>query len=167
MKKIIIRDVDVIESWETDYGDYRARVKLKENNKEIGELVVTYEWHKIVDVVGKKEEKITKKEIEMAIAVLVLNEDFETYKAIPKLSQCSQNLQMLYECVCMSDSSMCFIEEEDRDEIWSDENIELLKKEVKKYGLDGIIRFGEDDCLVTAYGDLELCFIDDGGLNND
>ena len=73
MKKIIIRNVDLISSWETDFGDYQARLKIGENNENIGEVVVSYEEQRLYDLIGKKDySKITKKEIEMAISVLVL-----------------------------------------------------------------------------------------------
>ena len=163
MKKIIIRNVDLISSWETDFGDYQARVKIGENNENIGEVVVSYERQKLYDLIGKKDySKITKKEIEMAISVLVLNEDFEKLKSLPKISIFSELMQRVYDTVCESESSMCFIENDD--EFCSTADIEKLKEEVKEFGLSDCIRFDEDECLVVGYGDVELSFIDDRGL---
>ena len=160
MKKIIIRNVDVIDSWETDFGDYQARVKFGENNKNIGDIIVSYERQKLYDLIGKKDyNKITKKEIEMAIGVLVLNEDFEKLKSLPKISKFSPLMQMIYDNICESDSGMCFIEEED--ELCTMEDIERLKEEVKEFGLSDYITFNEDDCLVTGYDGIILEFIDD------
>ena len=103
MKKIIVRNADLISCWETDFGDYQARVRLAENNKEIGEVVVSYEERKILDVIKRKDEQNVKmKEIEMAICVIVLNEDFENLKMLPKISGCSSILQELYDNVCES-----------------------------------------------------------------
>ena len=162
MKKIISRNVDLISSWETDFGDYQARVKVGENNKNIGEVVVSYERQRLYDLIGKKDySKITKKEIEMAISVLVLNEDFEKLKSLPKISKFSELMQRVYDNVCESESSMCFIE--DDDEV-SEQDIEKLKEEVKEFGLSDCVRFNEDDCLITAYGDVETSFIDDRGV---
>ena len=162
MKKIISRNVDLISSWETDFGDYQARVKVGENNKNIGEVVVSYEEQRLYDLIGKKDySKITKKEIEMAISVLVLNEDFEKLKSLPKISTFSELMQRVYDNVCESESSMCFIE---NDNEVSEQDIEKLKEEVKEFGLSDCVRFNEDDCLITAYGDLETSFIDDRGV---
>lgn len=166
MKKIIIRNVDLICSWESDFGDYMARVKIGENNKDIGEVVVSYDRYKVLKVIGKKEEsKVTKNEIEMAISVIVANEDFENIKRLPKISKCSILMQRVYDNVCESESSMCFIENDDED--CSEKDIEELKYEVEIYGLSDTIRFNEDDCLITGYGDLETCFIDDRRVNNE
>ena len=160
MKKIIIRNADVIDSWETDFGDYQARVKLGENNKNIGDIIVSYERQKLYDLIGKKDySKITKKEIEMAISVLVLNEDFEKLKSLPKISKFSPLMKMIYDNICESDSGMCFIEEEN--ELCTMEDIERLQEEVKEFGLSDYITFNEDDCLVTGYGGIILEFIDD------
>ncbi|MBO7697340.1 MAG: hypothetical protein J6T10_32325 [Methanobrevibacter sp.] len=166
MKKIIIRNVDLISSWETDFGDYQARVKIGENNENIGEVVVSYDRYKVLDVIGKKEEsKVNNNEIEMAISVIVANEDFENIKRLPKISKCSILMERVYDNVCESESSMCFIENDD--EFCNTENIKKLKEEVKELGLSDCIRFDEDGYLVVGYGDVELSFIDDRGLQNE
>lgn len=165
MKKIVIRNVDVIDSWETDFGDYQARVKIGENNENIGEVVVSYERQKLYDLIGKKDySKITKKEIEMAISVLVLDEDFEKLKLLPKISGCSSALQELYDRVCESISSMCFIEDECAEDFCNEEELNVLKREIMEFGLYDSIVFNQDEAFITAYGDLELSFIDDRGV---
>lgn len=161
MKKIIVRNVDLISCWETDFGDYQARLKIGENNENIGEVGVSYERQKLYDLIGRTDySKITKKEIEMAICVMALNE-FEILKQLPKISKFSELMQRIYDNVCELESSMCFIENDDE---VSEQDIEKLKEEVKEFGLSDCIRFNEDDCLITAYGDLETSFIDDRGV---
>ena len=162
MKKIIVRNADLISCWETDFGDYQARLKIGENNENIGEVVVSYETQKLYDMISKTDySKITRREIEVAISILVLNNDFEDLKRLPKISKFSELMQRVYDNVCESESSMCFIE--DDDEV-NEQDIEKLKEEVKEFGLSDCVRFNEDDCLITAYGDLETSFIDDRGV---
>lgn len=165
MKKLIVRSSNVISFWETDYGDYKARLVIGENDKRIGEVVVSYEAQKIYDTIGKTNySKITKKEIEMAINILVLNEDFENLKMLPKISGCSSALQELYDRVCESISSMCFIEDECAEDFCNEDELDVLKREIMEFGLYDSIVFNQDEAFITAYGDLELSFIDDRGL---
>ena len=98
----------------------------------------------------------------MAIGVIVLNEDFENLKMLPKIKQCSKLMQRIYDEVCEAESSMCFIE--NGDEEVSKDDIKILQDEVRKYGICDDIVFGEDDCLVIGYSNIETDFIDDRGL---
>ena len=172
------REIEVQNYWDTDYGDYRARVFIGENNQPIGEIVVRYEDREIFDLIKsagfkipsdicnqfiEKSDNTSNASIKDAIAVLVAR-DFDNYKKVPRISQCSSQLQRLYDNVCESDNSMAYIENDD--ETWSEEDIEILRKDVFKY-LNDEVEFcdNDEDYRVIAYSNLEVCFIDDRGNN--
>ena len=81
-------------------------------------------------------------------------------------------LQDLYDRVCESDSSMFFV---DDDEMWNDlfsdkysqKDIEILKDEVRKYNLNDVITFDDNDYKIICYGKLETSFNDDRKLKRE
>ena len=77
-------------------------------------------------------------------------------------------MQSIYDDVCQSDSTMCHITEEEWNEYYiddySEKDIEVLEKEIKKYGLDEVIGIGDGEYKIVGYGDLETRFIDDRDL---
>ena len=87
---------------------------------------------------------------------------------MPKISDCSKLLQEIYDNVCESDATMCHISDEDWNDYYSDNysdnDIEVLKEEIKKYGLSEVIGIGDDDYKIVGYGDLETRFNDDRKL---
>ena len=62
---------------------------------------------------------------------------------------------------------MCYIEDEYAEEFCSAEELDVLKREIRELGLYDSIVFNQGECFITAYGDLELSFIDDRGLQNE
>ena len=98
----------------------------------------------------------------------LIYDDFKSYLELPKISDCSKLLQEIYDNVCESDATMCHISDEDWNDYYSDNysdnDIEVLKEEIKKYGLSEVIGIGDDDYKIVGYGDLETRFNDDRKL---
>lgn len=74
----------------------------------------------------------------------------------------------IYDSVCESDATMCHISDEDWNDYYidnySDNDIEVLKEEIKKYGLDEVIGIDDGEYKIVGYGDLETRFNDDRKL---
>jgi hypothetical protein len=77
----------------------------------------------------------------------------------PSIEDSSWLMQKLYKLSAETESGMCFIENDD--DFWDKEKADLVEKEVKKMGLDRIVRFGEDDALITVYSDFSSMFNSD------
>ena len=81
------------------------------------------------------------------------------------------NLQEIYDNVCESDATMCHITEEDWQEIYADrytdKDIENLKTEVKKYKLEDVVTFDDEEYKIIGWGDLETRFNDDRNLEKE
>ena len=155
-----ISSIDVLEYWEFDEERYQARVKIGENNKNLGNVVVLYSKEEILELTGKKENEATENGIKNSIACHVVR-DFEKLKSRYKLTECSYALQFLYDGLLSNDSNMVFIEEDDN--FFGDNTNEVitdLQQEIKDLKLTDYVRFGEDEALVAVYGGLLECFID-------
>lgn len=161
--------VNVKYIWETGFKDIQAYIKTDKGN-----FVASYEDNMLSNILGiytddlydliGKNDFDSLKEV---FKVLVL-EDKESYFKLPKLSKCSNLLQELFENVLDSDSGMFFYEYEDwEDDGRTEEELNILEKEIKKYGLQEVIEIKENDCIITCYSDLITRFIDDRGVDNE
>lgn len=146
MKYYKNREVKILGTWETDYADIAVNALLMENNKKIANIITTFN---LSNYFLKRE----------------LYDDFDYYKSLPKISKCSKLLQVIYDNVCESESSMCHITAEDWEEYYSDnftnKDIEKLKEEVKEYKLDNVITFDDAEYKIIGWSDLETRFNDD------
>lgn len=146
MKYYKNREVKILGTWETDYADIAVNALLMENNKKIANIITTFD---LSNYFLKRE----------------LYDDFDYYKSLPKISKCSKLLQVIYDNVCESESSMCHITNEDWEEYYSDnftnKDIEKLKEEVKEYKLDNVITFDDAEYKIIGWSDLETRFNDD------
>lgn len=152
-----VNSIDVLEYWEFDEERYQARVKIGENNKILGNVIVLYTKEEILELTGKKENEATANEIKNSIACHVVR-DFEKLKSRYKLDGCSSCLQFVYDALLESDNGMIFVEEDDF--VFTLDTIRKLKNEIQNLGLTDYVRFGEDKALVSVYGGLLECFID-------
>ena len=95
--------------------------------------------------------------------------EFDKYLELPKISECSDLLQEIYDCVCESDSTMCHISNEDWEDYYidkySDNDLVVLQDEIKKYGLEEIVEIDTGEYKIVGYGDLETRFNDDRNIN--
>lgn len=146
MKYYKNREIKILGMWETDYGDIACNALLLEKNREVANIIETYD-------IGK--EKIIGK----------IYKNFDKFLELPKISKCSKLLRFIYDSVCESDSSMCHITDEDWNDYYidnfNDKDIDILKEEVKKYNLDNVISFDYEEYKIIGWGDLQTRFNDD------
>jgi hypothetical protein len=140
--------VKVLENWETDYGDLRCSAILYENGKAKAYIIASYEEN-----LG---------DIDYLIGC-----DFEEYLKLPKISKCSKLLQKVYDNVCQSTASICYISKEDWNKYYTnfnDKDIEKLKEDIKKYYLEDVVTIDNHGFKIVGWGDLETRFNDDRKL---
>lgn len=151
---------EILSTWVSDYNDIRYNAILYRNNKPVANIIGScyyYQWKDELDNLSK-------------FKILVYS-GHERFLKLPKVSKCSCLLQEIYDTVCESDNSMCYITDEDWKELYADryteKDIERLKQEVKKYNLDKYITFDEDEYKILGYGNLEMCLNDDRKINKE
>lgn len=91
---------------------------------------------------------------------------------IPKVSEISPLLTYLYDYVSESESNMCHIDYEDWRDLkenndFTDEDINLLRKEVEKYNLLDYITIDDGEYQICCYGGLQCAFNDDRQRGSD
>lgn len=161
------RNVKILDIWNTDFDDIRCSAILYQDNRTIAKIIASYDEHDIKALAGNVDLEIDYELIENAIESLIYD-DYDNYLELPKLSECSSLLQSIYEEVCSTEYSMCYISDEDWNEYYAENynenDIKILEHEIKKYKLEDIIRMGENEYKIVGYGDLETRFIDDRNL---
>ncbi len=161
--------VNVVYIWKTDFKDIQAYIETDK-----GSFVASYEDKTLAELTGLDTESLydliedNKLELLKRTFLRLVKEDIEIYLDLPKLSKCSNLLQKLFESTLASDSGMFFYEYDDwKEDGRTKEELDVLKKEIKRYGLQDIIRIQEDDCVITSYADLITRFINDRGCNDE
>lgn len=171
-KEIKLVGVNVLNTWKSDYDDYRAVAEIKKGFIDFGTIIASYDEDTIRNLTGNIKNPLSETELKNAFAVLIASQ-FDYYSKLPRISNCSKLLQSIYDDVCESDATMCHITEEDWEEFYIDdysyEDIRTLENEINKYGLEEVISLNEGEYKIVGYGDLETRFIDDRELyiNND
>lgn len=157
------RKIEILGIWKSDFGDVRCNAIIYQNNKAIGNIIVKNN----IDVFNIYNKIFPHNWIE--IFKNMIYENFDKYKKLPKLSKCSELLKEIYDEVCNSDSSMCYIDDDDWKDLYADryndKDVEKLKEEVKQYKLDDIITFNEGEYKILGFGNLEISFNDDRKIN--
>lgn len=166
-KEIKNVNVNVLAVWKTDYDDYRADVEIGKGEIKQGNVIASYDEDTIRNLTGNLNNPLSEQELKNAFGVLVAS-SFEYFIGLPKISEVSSILKEIYDNVCESDATMCHITEEDWNDYYidnySNNDIEILEEEIKKYGLEDVIGLGEDGYKIVGYGDLETRFIDDRNI---
>lgn len=156
------RKIEILSVWESDFDDVRCNAIIYQNNKQLANIVVSFESSVINDLTN-----YDAKDLEKAFKKLIY-EHFDDYKKLPKISHCSKLLQEVYDCVCESDATMCHITKDDWKDYYSDRfnerDIERLKEEVKMYQLEDVITFDDREYKIVGWGNLETSFNDDRKL---
>lgn len=170
-KEIKNQEVKIISIWNTDYGDIAYNAILYKDGKEVAEIRDSDEETTIRYVYGNSNSELSEELVKSSIESLI-NNDFERYLKLPKISRCSNLLQEIYDSVCESDASMCHVDDTD----WlywkeafgfKDEDIEELKIETKKYNLEDVIEIGDSEYKIVGYGNLQYMFNDDRNISKD
>ena len=162
--KFLNRTVKVNSIYETSFDDVRCDAILCINKKPVANIIVSYPADEL-NFRCNKDSNLAKEAVRTAIL-----DDFDKYMELPKISKCSKLLQEVYDDVCESDASMCHITQEDWNQFYKDnfteKDIDNLKKEVKKLGLQEVITFDDAEYKIVGWGDLETRFNDDRYLQN-
>ncbi len=165
--ELLDNSIKILGTWVTDYDDMRCNAILIQNGKEVANIIASYDECDLRHSIGNKDSEMNKEFVERAFQTLIYD-DLKSYLELPKISNCSKLLQEIYDSVCESDATMCHISDEDWNdyyiENYSDSDIELLKEEIKIYGLDEVVGIDEGEYKIVGYGDLETRFNDDRRL---
>lgn len=170
-ENVKFRKAEIVYIWKTDFGDIRCNAILYRNKKPVANVIVSYgsEYFKNLCYNMFHTYKIPKF-IENTFKTLIYD-SFDKYLKLPKISKCSPLLKDIYDSVCNSEANMCHITEEDWEESYADnyneKDIEILKQEIKKYKLESIIEFNEDEYKIIGYGDLQISFNDNRNLKRE
>jgi len=159
--------VKIFGTWETDYDDLRCNAILSVNGIEKANIIASYDEEDIRNSIGNKDSIMNDDFIEKGFKTLILD-DFDDYLKLPKITECSELLQEIYDNVCSSDASMCHISDEDWEEDYSEryneQDLKKLEKEIGKYNLQDIIDFSDGGYKIVGYGNLETVFNDNRNL---
>ena len=157
--KILNRTVRINSIYDTDFDDVRCDAILCINKIPVANIIGSYEADEL-NMRCNNDPNLAKEAVRIAIL-----DDFDKYMELPKISNCSKLLQEIYDAVCESDASMCYITNEDWNEFYNDnfteKDVDNLKKEVKELGLQDVITFDDGEYKILGYGDLETKFNDD------
>lgn len=165
--KLLDSNIKILGTWLTDYDDMRCNAIIIQDNKEVANIIASYDECDLRHSIGNKDSEMNEEFIKRAFQTLIYDE-IKDYLKLPKISNCSNLLQDIYDAVCESDATMCHISDEDWNDYYTDnyseDDIEVLKEEIKKYGLDEIIGINDGEYKIVGYGDLETRFNDDRRL---
>ncbi len=90
---------------------------------------------------------------------------------IPKVSELSSLLKYVYDSICESESNMFYVDYDEWEELkdsdeFTEEDFNILKKEIKKYNLEDVISIDDKEYKICAYGMLQTLFNDDREKDN-
>lgn len=162
------RKVEILETWATDYDDIRCNAILYQNDNKMGNIVASYDESSLRYSTGDENSEMNEDFVKLAFKNLIY-EEFDSYSNLPKISECSKLLQDIYDDVCISDSTMCHISNDDWNnyytDTYSENDIDTLSNEIKKYDLEEVITIDDNNYKIIGYGDLETRFINDREIN--
>ena len=143
------RSIKITDYWRTTYGDIRCHAFLYENGKMVASVIGSY---------NVKKDNIKE----------LMYQDFDNLLKLPKIQKCSKLLRFIYDSVCSSEETMCYITDNDWNcyyaDNFNDKDITKLKEEVEKYNLKEVITFEDFGYKIIGWGDLEIMFNDDRKL---
>lgn len=146
MKYYKNREIEILDTWDTNYSTTEVKALLMENNKKVANIIISFD--------DKRDANKTE--------ILKM---FDCYKYLPKLSKCSRLLKTLFDSACKSRTSEYQVTDEDWEHNYlkkiNNKEIEKLKEEVKKYKLEDAVIFNEAGNKITCLNSLETKFNDD------
>lgn len=155
------RSLKILTVYDTDFDDKRVNAILYENNKEIANII--YSFEDTIDLYPKQDGVIPGYMLEN-----MLYDNWDYLKNLPKITKCSKLLQHIYKDVKEGETNMYFMDKEDFEwyqEKYHDKNALVnLQKDIDKYGLKNVLEINNNDYVITVYGDFETMFNDDRNL---
>lgn len=163
-KEIKLQKIDVLNIWTSDYDDICCNAILYKNDNPVANIIASYDEPVIRYNIGDNDSILDETFVKSSITSLIYDA-FEEYLKLPKISECSKLLIEIYDCVCSADSSMCHIDSNDWEDLYSDdfneEDIKILQKEIIKYNLQEVVTVDDGEYKIVGYGDLQTRFNDD------
>lgn len=164
-------EVEILNTWIVDYDNMKCNAIIKKNGNEVANIITDYETADIREAFGYYNDRELDDEfIKSAFEELILC-DLDSFLNLPKVSECSKLLQSIYDDVSTSEYSMCHITDDEWEESYADEytdeDIENLELEIKKFGLDYVLETNDGEYKIVGYSDLDTMFNDDRNLNKD
>lgn len=167
-EKYLHRNIEILSTWTTDYDDIRCNAILYQGEKEVANIIASYDETDIRYSIGDKDSKMNEEFVNRSFKNLIYS-NFDSYLQLPKISECSKLLQNIYDNVCESDATMCHITDEDWNDFYvedyTDKDFKILELEVEKFGLQDVIGINDGEYKIIGYGDLEMRFNDDRNLS--
>lgn len=168
-ENVNLRKVEILNIWKTDYDDVRCNAILYKGKRQVANIIISHDIRTVKNLVYNMyhKTKIDDKYINVPFKTLIYD-SFDSYLKLPKISKCSKLLQEIYDNVCESEATICHITDEDWKEDYAerftDKDIQILKEEIQKYGLEGVIGINDSEYKIVGYGDLETRFNDNRKL---
>lgn len=166
-ENIKLMKVEVLNCWGRDFGDIGANAILYKNDKAVANIMESYEETDVRYNNGDTDTELDEEYVRETVKNLIY-QDFDRYLELPKISNCSMLLQSLFADICSSDSEMVHIDYQDWEESYQDDytenDIDVLKEEIKKYKLENLIEVDNGEYKILCYGDLITSFNDDKHL---
>lgn len=167
-EKIKLQKVEILGTWETDYGDLACNAILYKNGEIVANIIESFDKFNFQYVNENKKININQ-ELMNDVFIILVNERFEEFLKLPKISECSKLLTEVYDSVCFSDVSMCHIDEDTWNECYLDEfsndDIQELEREIIKFNLENLVVINDGEYKIVGYGDLQTRFNDDRNFN--
>ena len=165
------KEVEILNIWRLeDYDEIRCNAIIKINGKEVANIIDSYDEREVKYAFEDNNDEMIGNYKNTALKDLILSR-VDDYLKLPKISECSRLLQEIYDNVCSSEASMCHITDEDWKEFYSDEytdkDFEILKLEVKRFGLENVMGINDGEYKIIGYGNLEIMFNDDRNLKKE
>ncbi len=169
-EKYLHNKIEILDVWTTDNDDdIRCNAILSKNGKRVANIIVDSDEPELRYLIGNKDSDMNEEFVRKAFKSMI-NNDFDFYLDLPKISDVSKLLKEIYDIVCESDSDMCYITEEDWNDdysdVYTDEDFENLKLEIKKLGLENVISINDGEYKILGYTDLQTKFNDNRNLRN-
>ncbi len=164
-------EIKILNTWTVDYDNMKCNAIIKKNGNEVANIITDYETTDIREAFGYYNDRELDDEfIKSAFEELIFC-DLDSFLNLPKVSECSKLLQSIYDDVSTSDVSMCHITNDEWEEYYADEytdeDIENLELEIKKFGLDYVLETNDGEYKIVGYYNLDTMFNDDRNLNKD
>ena len=149
--------------WPTDYGDIGCTAILYKNKIPVAKIYDSYDKSILKEVFAYSGKKFNEKIMKKSFKSLILNK-FNSYIELPKIRECSDLLQEVFDSVCSSESGMCHIDYNDwKDyytEKYTDKDLEVLNEEIQKYRLEDVIEVDNGEYQILGYSNLQFMFND-------
>lgn len=165
------KTVELENNWESNFSDEDVVVNaiLYQDNNAVADIITSFSYQETRYPYQESTPELDEEYFKDKVKNLIYD-DFDSLSKLPKISECSKLLQDIYDSVKESDATMCHIDYDDWDKFWNEdfteEDVQNLKEEVKKLGLDSVITFDDDGYKIIGWGDLESSFNDDRHLKN-